>query len=271
MINSADLIINRFRSAAPWALRHIFISLIVAIFVAFLVIGTWFPAPFLKMSGGLKLFLTVILVDVICGPLLTLLLIHSGKSPKARLIDISLITVIQISALIYGIHTFSQGRPVAVVFEVDRFHVISFADIDESKPELIPGWIKSWGTEPPKMFGVRSAKGLTEMMESVDASLQGVEPGQRPWLWQDYALNAPQIKERARPLEQLLAINPEMVQSIQAAAAKAVMDPFENEVANTSELLWLPVVSRQSMDWVAFIDPRSARIRGYVQADGFGD
>lgn len=265
------MLIYRLKSAVPWALRHLLVSTVIATLLAILAIDLWFPAPFWKISAGGMLFFTVVAVDIVCGPLLTLLLIHSDKSRFARSIDFLLIGIIQISALIYGLYTLGESRPIAVVFEVDRFHVISFADIDDSKPEFIPDWVKPWGGEPVRVLGVRSAKDAREKMESVDASLQGVEPGQRPWWWQDYALSAPQVKARAKPLSALLAMHPDMASRIEADAARALKTSDDNEEKNPENLLWLPVVSRKSMDWVALIDPQSARIRGYIHADGFGD
>ena len=262
---------RRFQKSISWALRHLLLSLVIAIIVAILVIGYWFPAPFWQISGGLTLFLTIVAVDIVCGPILTLLLLHSEKSRKALLTDLLFIITIQISALLYGFYTLSEGRPVAMVFEVDRFHVISFADLDISRPESIPDWIENWSGGGPRILGTRNAKNSVEKIESVDASLQGVEPGQRPWWWQDYVLSAPQVKDRAKPLPMLLAMHPEMVSRIKADAAKAVKSPREHETANAMELLWLPVVSRQVTDWVAFIDPQSARIRGYSNVDGFGE
>lgn len=261
--------VYRFRKSLSWALYHLLLSAFIAALMAWLVIGVWFPGSFIWISGGVALFLTVIVVDVVCGPLLTLLLIRSEKSRKALFVDMLLIAVIQVSALIFGINTFAQGRPVAIVFEVDRFHVISPADIDNSKPESIPDWAKPWNAQPMRMIGVRNAKDGAEKMESVDASLQGVEPGQRPWWWQDYALSVPQVKERAKPLNQLLSMHPESVSRIQEDALRAAQEPREHETADARKLLWLPLVSRHSMDWVALIDPYSARIRGYSHADGF--
>lgn len=267
---AALALLARVRSAAPWALRHLVFSVVIAGLVALLIIGAWFPPPFVEISGGLSLFALITVVDVVCGPALTLLLLHPTKSRKALWTDIVLISAIQLSALGFGVHTLSQARPIALVFEVDRIRVVSYADLDMSHPEMIPGWVQPWGFAPPRMLGVRTARTAAEKWDSVDASLQGIEPSQRPDWWQDYALNVPQIKARAKPLELLLAIQPQMRQRILAAASLAARKQGEQETARAEDLLWLPVVSRRSMDWVAFIDPYSARIRGYVKADGFG-
>lgn len=261
---------HRLKSALPWALRHLALSLVIAALLAALVIGLWFPSPFLCMLGGATLFLTVVVVDVVCGPVLTLLLIHAGKSRKALLTDIFMIAAIQMAALAYGLYTFSQGRPIAVVFEVDRFRVVSYADLDTSRSEAVPDWVHPWGFANPRVLAVRKAKTAEEKMASVDMSLQGLEPGQRPDWWQEYEISVPEVMQRAKPLQKLLALHPRDAERIHSAAAKAAGIPQEYKTQRPEDLLWLPVVSRQSMDWVALLDPQSARIRGYVHADGFG-
>lgn len=271
MTFSNSKIIARFRSAAPWALRHLIISAVIGGLVALLILGLWFPQPYLDISGGWKLFFLIMFVDVVCGPTLTLLLIHPEKTRKAIWVDVALIFFVQIGALGYGVHSLSEARPVALLFEVDRFRVVSYADIDTSQPEAVPDWVGAMRFEPPRILGIRNARNPQEKAESVDASLQGVEPGQRPGWWQAYELSVPQVKSRAMPLDMLLALNPQLTERIRRSAAQATeKTDGQKEALKPEELLWLPVVSRMSMNWVAFVDPRSGAIRGYVEADGFG-
>lgn len=234
-----------------------------------LVFGVWYPAPFREISGGMALFVLMLGVDVVCGPVLTLLLLHPSKSRRALVVDMTLIASVQLGALGFGLHTLSHARPVAVVFEVDRFRVVSYADIQEADLTNAPDWVLPWRFEPPRVLGARTARSGVEKLDSVDASLQGVEPGQRPDWWQDYAQSAARAKERSLPLEVLQQLNPAQVHRIQTAAAQAALAPQANETNSPNALRWLPVVSRQTMDWAAFIDPVTGRVRGYVHASGF--
>lgn len=264
------LLSSRIRLSAPLAVRHLVLSVVVAGLSATLVIGVWFPPPFAEISGGMSLFLVMTAVDVVCGPTLTLLLLHPGKSRRALAVDLALIAALQFSALGYGVYTLSEARPIAVVFEVDRFRVVSYADLDASHPERFPEWVRPWGFEGPRLLGVRAAKSAQEKFESLNASLQGLEPGQRPEWWQDYAINAQEVKQRGKPLELLLATHPNEKQRLLSAAEQAASRPLKDETQNPKDLLWVPMVSRRSMDWVVFVDPLSARIRGYLHVDGFG-
>jgi len=270
MLNVDSRLTTRLRSALPWAWRHLLFSVGVVSLLAFLVIFVWFPGPLIQISGGWSLLLLIFAVDVVCGPTLTLLLLHPGKSRRALWVDIGLIFAVQVSAFFYGFYSLGYARPIALIYEVDRFRVVSFSDVDVSNPENVPEWVGPWNFNSPRTLGVRSAKNAQEKLESLTASLQGVETGQRPDWWQDYAISLPQVKARAKPLEQLLALNPRIIDSIRSESIRAAKDPQANEAIVPEELLWIPVVSKRAMDWVAFVDPNTGRIRGYVHADGFG-
>ncbi len=58
---------------------HFSLSLVVAALSAVLVFGLWYPYPYREISGGRELFLLVVTVDVILGPLITLA-ISTGAS-----------------------------------------------------------------------------------------------------------------------------------------------------------------------------------------------
>lgn len=269
MFGRQHSLLSRLSATAPWALRHFIISLALGGVISVLVFGFWFPMPFRELSGGVILFSLMLGVDIVCGPVLSLLLLHPSKTRRALLIDMGLIALIQLSALGYGLHALSHARPLAIVYEVDRFRVVSYADIDEGDRTAMPGWVQPWGWAAPRVLGVRSAQSNEEKLSSLEASLQGVEPSQRPSWWQEYSMSSARIRERARPLEALQAMNPGQIHVIQTAAALAAKRPENGETSSPNALLWLPLVSRQTMDWVALLDPTTLRIRGYVHADGF--
>lgn len=250
-------------------LLHLVLSFIVAGSTAILVFLGWFPHPFRDLAGGTQLFWMIAAVDVVCGPLLTWVLFKPEKSRVALAVDLSLIVLIQVSALAYGLHTLSYARPLAVIYEVDRFRVVSFADLAESDLMLAPTWVAPWGFTQPRVMGVRSSTTLDEKLANLDASLQGVEPSQRPSWWQDYALNRAQVLARSRPLEELRKKHPTYQELIDTALAKALSVAETGETSDSEALRWLPLVSRRTMNWVVLIDPVTARIRGYVPVDGF--
>src|SRR6218665_96173 len=131
------------RQLASWDLRnrlfasgvHLVASLGVALLAAALVFLLWYPGWYRLMSGGQGLFALVVTVDVVLGPLITFLIFDRQNKAWAHLRrDLLVVCVLQLAALVYGLHAVYTARPIALVFEVDRFRVISAKDVH--LPEL---------------------------------------------------------------------------------------------------------------------------------------
>ena len=248
---------------------HLLLSIVVAGVVAALVFGWWFSSPLRELVGGTELFLLIVGVDVVCGPLLTLVVFNPRK-PRAELLrDLTVVASIQLLALGYGIHTLAYARPVAMVHEVDRFRVVTYSDIDEAEKTLTPEWAQPWSLSRARQMGLRAVKTSAEKLASIDASLQGVEPSQRPSWWQDYALSVPKVLERVRPLAELRAKHPDQTALLNTATQSASANSVQGETTDPESLVWLPLVSRRVTDWVVLLDPVTARVRGYAHLEGF--
>lgn len=98
---------------------HFLISLIVALLIIGLVFFVWYPAPLATATGVTKIFLLMLIIDVTLGPLLGLLIYKEGK--KTLKMDLSVVILIQVAALCYGVYTIAQARPVWIAFNSDKF------------------------------------------------------------------------------------------------------------------------------------------------------
>lgn len=259
-------ITHRLRFALSASAWHLIASGLVAALAAALIFIFWYPFPYDHMAGGSHLFWLLISVDVVCGPLLTLVLFSPAKSRSELVRDLALIVAIQLAALGYGLNTLALARPLALVYEVDRFRVVSLADLDPGELRdtgsfQTPAWLRPWSFSKPRVVGVRSARDGAEFLKSVQLSLAGLQPSQRPSWWQNYALNVPQVLRRAKPLSELVAKHPAQA----AALTQAVARTGQAEAS----LRWLPVVSRETSDWVVLLDAASGEVRGFEHLDGF--
>lgn len=115
-------------------LGHLTISIAIALFFIALVFFVWYPAPLAKAVGVTQIFLMLIAIDVIIGPFLTLLVYKEGK--KTLKMDLTIIIVIQVAALSYGIFNITQGRPAWIVYDnAGRFDLIRNNEIETGKIE----------------------------------------------------------------------------------------------------------------------------------------
>ncbi|MEX0617427.1 MAG: hypothetical protein WDZ76_12775 [Pseudohongiellaceae bacterium] len=104
-------------------LHFLFSCLVFFSFIAVLLL-LWFPAPYFSASGGWQGLRLVAAVDLVLGPLLTLIVFDISKPRRELITDLSLIALLQLSALAWGIWTVYQQRPVAAVFWQGSFYTV---------------------------------------------------------------------------------------------------------------------------------------------------
>ena len=254
---------TRFKAAMRVAVIHLGICLLVAVAVATLVFCFWFAGPYKYLSGGQSLFLLLVCVDMICGPLLTMVIFNPAKPRRELILDFCLVAFIQLGALIYGIYSIALARPVMLVYEVDRFVAITYAQIDPNDlNKALPEYRKFPLLSGPRLAGIRSSGNGEEMLHSIELSMAGKEPSLRPDWWQPYNKSKADVEKRMKPI-------------------KALMDSFDEEARNTlrgdvertgmsvEKAFFLPLTSVKILDgWIVLLDDK-ANIRGYARGDGF--
>jgi hypothetical protein len=254
----------RLRAASLAASIHLAISLLIALCAAVLVWWVWYPPPFDRLSGGRDLFLLIVAVDVICGPALTLVVFDRMK-PRSELVkDLSLIGVLQCAALVYGLWSTFEARPLYLVHEVERFRVIAKPDylgvnvadeIAKLPKSMRPSWFSGpvlVGSRPPEDPKARS----TVLMEALRGGRDFVQRPEYYLPYDDaYALQAIQ---RAHPLEQFVNRYP-----AKASEAEVLLNRANLRM---KDALLLPMVQRG--DWIAVLNARGHPI-GFMQGDGF--
>lgn len=243
-----------------WAGIHLTISLLIAVLTAALVFLIWFPHPYRELAGGVKLFLIIVVVDVILGPAATLIVANPKKSLRELRLDVAFIGVLQIAALAYGLWTLAQARPVYMAFEVSRFRVIHAVDVD---PQLLARAPEQWRELPlgrPQLVAVRPFRSAQEQSDAVFAELGGLSLGARPDFWMPYTDAVAAVKAEARPLTELLQRRPEARREAEAMA-KRLGRPVDG-------LLYLPVAGRH-LFWTALIDPETGMPLDYLPVDPY--
>lgn len=242
---------------------HLGISLTLAALAALLVFFVWYPYPYREISGGRSLFLLVITVDVIMGPLLTLAIFSAGKSLRALRFDLAIIGVLQLSALAYGLWTVAVARPVHLVFEINRFLVVHAIDVP---PDLLKNASPAFRELPltgPTLLSVRAFKDNVEKSDVTMAALGGVAVGARPDLWQSYGSGKSQVLQVARPLAELKTRFPARVGEIDMAVNSAVAAG-----RTAPPVAYVPMISRSTF-WTVLVDASTSEVIAFVPIDSF--
>lgn len=237
---------------------HLILSIIVAGLAAALVFLLWFPGVYQHLSGGRELFILIVIVDIVMGPLLTFVAFNLRKGwPHVRR-DLVVIGTLQFAALLYGLHTVYIARPVAMVFELDRFRVVTAFDVHQ--PDL-PKAQPPYQTMPmtgPLLLGTRDIQPGDERNEAIFLGLEGIDIGMRPNFWVPYEQSRLAVQKAARPLSVLLEKYPERADSVRTRLA----EKGENERTTS----FVPVLARS--DWVALVRA-DASIIDFENVDGY--
>lgn len=253
---------KRLQSAVRAFGLHLIFSVVAVLVAAIVVFFIWYPHPYASLMGGTTLFVLIVGVDVVCGPLLTLILFTPRKSKKELALDLSIVALLQIAALAYGLYTMAIGRPIYLAYELDRFRVISYVDLAPGALSQKPARIEAPGWLGPKKIGIRVAQpDDPDYLAQVELSINGLEPVHRPDRWTTLEHVEQQILEKSKPMEVLIEKYPTEKILIESAVKK-----ISESITNVN---WVPIQSRRSTSWVALIDKRNAAILGFLPLDGF--
>ena len=239
---------------------HFGCSLAIALLAALLVFGLWYPYPFREISGGRDLFLLIVGVDVVMGPLITLAVFNPSKSRREKILDFSLIGLLQTGALVYGLWAVALARPVHVVFEYDRLRVVHAVDIPAELLDRAPVDLKSLPLTGPTYLSLRPMQ-ASEQQDMMTAAFSGLWLSARPELWQPYAAASPEILQAGRPVAELIQRFTSQQQAI-LNAVSGTGRPIEG-------LVYLPVVARKDAFWTAVLDRQDAKVLAYLPIDSF--
>jgi hypothetical protein len=209
-------------------LVHFSISLFVGLMMLAVVWFVYYPSPMLVGFGGLEIFLLIVTIDVILGPLLTLVVFN--KTKKNLFWDLTVIAVLQVTALSYGAMQLFAARPVYVAALDNEFHVIQATEITEQNlqksgshlPLFGPIWV---GTAPPT--DQNKLEEVKLVAQLVDGGL-----GHFPQYHSPLSGNVEQLINTAKTIDDL-----ELRHGVEAAKVNAWL--VSNEVA-TLDAVYVP-------------------------------
>jgi hypothetical protein len=189
---------------------HLIISAIIATLVTALMLILWYRPPFFSALGGQQVLLILLGVDISLGPLFTLLIFNPRKSRRALTFDLSVIAILQVTALIYGMSIVFHARPVFVVFSKNSFdlvtaNMLSKADIAKAKD---PNYRRLPITGPVYVYSEMP----TEVKERNEVVLGAFSGGKDlpefPQYYMPYDEHMAAAGLAARPIAELKKLNP---------------------------------------------------------------
>lgn len=240
--------INRFSASAI----HLALSLLVFLSFIAVLYFLWIPGNLFFMDGGWQGVKLVAMVDLVLGPLLTLLLFKRGK-PSLKF-DMSVIASIQIAALAYGFYTTYNQRVVALVYADQRFSTVTLSEYRSSSEQL-----KTKGVEPQALTNFGDKLPVHVYTEPFNSETYG---GYLESLFNDY----PEIRERndqylslEESAEQLREAQITKDSLVESGSLKEVEKLLVKNGRQLDDIELYPFKARYESG-IAVVDPESARI-----------
>lgn len=195
---------------------HLIISAIIATSVTVLMLTLWYRPPFFSALGGQQVLLILLGVDISLGPLFTLIIFNPRKSRRALTFDLSVIAILQVAALIYGMSIVFHARPVYVVFSKNSFdlvtaNMLSKADIAKAKE---PGYRTLPLTGPVYVYSEMPSD-IKERNEVTWSALSGKDLPEFPQYYMPYDKHMSAAGLAARPVAELKKLNPGHIAEIE--------------------------------------------------------
>ena len=236
---------------------HFCISLTVLAAVVAGVVYCWYPPALFGMARAGQLMTIIFGVDVVLGPLLTLLIYRAGKRGLA--FDLTAIALFQAIAMAYGLHVLWQSRPVYIVAISDRFQMVFANEIDRdsqraAKPQYreAPYWGPEWVSAP-------LPKDPKQRLEAMLDGFAGKDIFSQPSKFEPYPTRDPEFLGHA--IDRKTADR--------AASTETRTDwsaAYNRYTANGIPPAMMALQSSRGSASV-FIDPRDGRILGYAPLD----
>lgn len=242
--------LNRWKAS----LIHLAVSALIALVVVTLVVVVWYPAPYFSAMGGEVLLRLLIGVDVILGPLITLIIFDIAK-PRLGY-DLMAIAALQVAALAYGGYIMFDARPAYNVFVNNRFDTVAANAVDADSLARADEQFRRLPLTGPRVVAANPPADPAENARiALDALLGGHDVQDLPHLYVPYAQAATRVASVARPLAALARRDQAAADQVSAFAAA--------HAAGGRSLGFVPVKAR-NRDFAAVVDRATGEIVGYL-------
>lgn len=205
----------------------------------------WYPTPLFLAVGGHQIFLMLLAIDVVLGPLLTLIVFKTSK--KNLKLDLAVIAFVQAAALAYGVQTLLVGRPVYIAALGHRFDVIQANEVEKSDIEKanssLPWFGPVWtGTESPK-----------NQKERENLMFGGADLGSLPQYHVPLGQMRDELLRRSESIVKLKSYNP---------GQEANIDDWLKRRGYYADIVRYQGLKARSRDMAVILDGRDASVVG---------
>jgi hypothetical protein len=243
-VSSSSKTMHRFGAAGI----HFLICATVGLALWFLLRTIWYPSPLFRAVGGETIFLMLLGIDIVLGPLLTLV-VWKDNDPRTRR-DLIVVACLQVAAVVYGLNTLWEGRPVYIVALGRHYELLQASDIHDKDLEEAGQHLPRFG---PKWVGVKDATDLKEKEKIAFAGLADRDYGHFPKYHAPIESMAEEIVKKGKKISELKRFNPDGASQI---------DSWLKERGQSDESVIYQGLRTRAQEMAVVMDAKTAKVIG---------
>ena len=201
---------------------HLFISLLIFLFILYFILLDWYPEPFFTAQGGWQGIRLMAFVQLVLGPSLTFIVFDHLKQRKVIISDLSIIALLQAAALIWGGYQVYTQRPIALVFWYDAFYTVTSDDYSMQGIEN-PDFSKFSEHVPPLIYS-RPLTTLIELEQFNQLTEKNIPVYAHVSLYERVEDNLSSIFSRGVDIEEVMSKNASMKSQLEKIIKDNVSD-----------------------------------------------
>jgi hypothetical protein len=237
---------------------HLFFSLSIFSFFISILYFFWFPEPYFTATGGWQGLTISAMIDMVLGPLLTFITYNALKPKRELFFDFSIIILIQLAALIWGIHTISQQRPIAIAFWEDSLFTVPKKFIEAHYPDNKQA--DKLVNSPLNYYYVKPALTIAEKQTLIKRITEDkIAPHFQIEHYQSFTDNFKEIKKHSVDIQEIIDINKSMKSDI--------LSILELSNSKLEDNIYLRLRSKYQN--VVLVFNQDAKMIGYAKAPFF--
>ena len=213
------------------------------------------------MSQVLGLVGLIAAVDITLGPLLTLVVYKHDK--RTLKFDLTVIVILQLAVLVYGLNVLAQNRPIFMVGSMDRLDLVLAQEINDADLALAPKQWRKRSWTGPVVVGATPPTAEAERQQLLFDSLAGRDLQHQPVFFVEIEQILPGLLTRARPVNDLLnRLNTTERRRLERAARGHPLDQLRYlDLASARGTAIVLVTPDDQLGKPVAIDPYEARLR----------
>lgn len=227
---------------------HFAISFVIFLVLLYFILVQWYPEPLFSSDGGWRVIRIIVGVDLILGPLLTLIVFKAGK-PGLKF-DLTMIALVQTIALSWGGWTTYNERPAAIIYTLDYFTPVPAYQLKEVG--MTPAKLKKFGDSWPVTIYSDIPK-----EKSSEVILKSMRAGKPLYLLTEYYTkldkkHADALKASSMKLEKYVEDKPKLKKLYQKSLITGTANTNSSYLALHSREKWITAIF--DLDMMKIID-----------------